>query len=290
MRLAYAQLALAMILVGANVGVSKLLAAALPIALILFLRCLMAVVVLWPLACALEGRVRPSPRALRNLALQALFGTAVYNAALLAGLRLTSALEGGMVLATLPAVVAMGSFFWLRERLAGRQWIAAALAGFGMASITLARLDAGGHGSLLGNFLIFLGVGGEAIYVLLAKRLAGTAPVITASLWMQVFSALTLLPFAAPDFSGIAALADPTLLALLVFHAMTASVISLLLWYNGLKRVPAGIAGVFTAFLPASAAVTAVLLLGERFGAVHAAGFALMMASVMLATWPRRAR
>jgi threonine/homoserine efflux transporter RhtA len=84
------------------------------------------------------------------------------------------------------------------------------------------------------------------------------APVITASLWMQVFSAIVMLPFAAPGFGAVAALTDPTLLALLLFHSLTASVLCLPLWYNGLKRVPAGIAGVFTAFLPASAAVTAV--------------------------------
>lgn len=288
MRLAYAQLAVSMILVGANVGVGKLLAAALPIALILFLRCVAAVILLWPLARATEGRVRLSRAVLRNLALQAFFGTALYNAALLAGLRLTSALEGGMVLASLPAVVAIGSFAWLRERLSGRQWLAAALAGLGMAAITLARVEGGGHGSALGNLLIFLGVCGEAVYVLLAKRIAGTVPVMTASLWMQVFSAIVLLPFAAPDFGAAAGLADPALLALLLFHALTASVVALLLWYYGLRRVPAGTAGVFTAFLPASAAVTAVLFLGERVGAVHLAGFALMMASVMLATWPRR--
>ncbi|TCH97895.1 DMT family transporter [Roseococcus sp. SYP-B2431] len=288
MRLAYAQLALSMILVGANVGVGKLLAATLPIALILFLRCVMAIIVLWPLALWLEGPARLPRQVLGNLALQALFGTALYNAALLAGLRLTSALEGGMVLATLPAVVAIGSFCWLRERLSGRQWIAAALAGFGMAAITLARVEGGGHGSALGNLLILLGVCGEAVYVLLAKRIAATMPVMTASLWMQIFSALVLLPFATPDFGAAAALADPALLSLLLFHALSASVIALMLWYYGLRRVPAGTAGVFTAFLPASAAVTAVLFLGESFGAIHVAGFALMMTSVILATWPRR--
>ncbi|MCU0886998.1 MAG: DMT family transporter [Rubritepida sp.] len=290
MILAYAQLALSMALVGANVGVAKLLAEQLPIALIAFLRCALAVAILWPLARWLDGRVRVSGAVKRNLFLQAVFGTAIYNAGLLAGLRLTSALEGGLVLATLPAAVALGSFLWLRERLAPRQWVAAGLAGLGMAAITLARLGGDGAGaSALGNLLVFLGVCGEAIYVLLAKRVVGLVPALTASLWMQVFSALVLLPFAAPGFGAVAALADPWLLGLLVFHAVTASVLCLLLWYAGLKRVPAGIAGVFTALLPASAAVTAVLFLGERFGAVHAAGFALMMASLLLATWPRRA-
>lgn len=286
--IAYSQLALAMILVGANVGVAKLLAEALPIALIAFLRCALAVLVLWPLARALDGRVRVSRPVLGNLLLQAIFGTAIYNAGLLAGLRHTSALEGGLVLATLPAVVALGSWLWLRERLSARQWLAAGLAGFGMAAITLARLDGGAVGSAVGNLLIFVAVCGEAIYVLLARRVAGAVPVITASLWMQVFSALVLLPFAAPGFGAIAALVEPRLLALLVFHSLTASVLCLLLWYAGLKRVPAGVAGVFTVFLPASAAVTAVLVLGESFGLIHAAGFALMLGSLLLATWPRR--
>ncbi len=112
--LAYGQLALAMMLVGANVGVAKVLADALPIAMIACLRCLLAVAVLWPLARMIEGRVRVPRAVKRNLLLQAIFGTAIYNAGLLAGLRFTSALEGGLVLATLPAVVALGSFFWLR--------------------------------------------------------------------------------------------------------------------------------------------------------------------------------
>ncbi|MBX9752339.1 MAG: DMT family transporter [Roseococcus sp.] len=275
-----------MILVGANVGVAKLLAEALPIAMIAFLRCLLAVAVLWPLARMIEGRVPVSAAVKRNLFLQAVFGTAIYNAGLLAGLRFTSALEGGLVLATLPAVVALGSFLWLRERLSARQWIAAGLAGFGMAAITLARLGGGGGGSALGNLLVFVGVCGEAIYVLLARRVAGAVPVFTASLWMQGFSALVLLPFAAPGFAAVSALADPGLAALLVFHSLTASVLCLLLWYAGLKRVPAGTAGVFTAFLPASAAVTAVLFLGESFGLIHLAGFVLMMGSLLLATWP----
>ncbi|WPB86227.1 DMT family transporter [Sediminicoccus rosea] len=290
MILAYGQLALAMILVGANVGVAKLLADALPIAMIACLRCALAVVVLWPLARMIEGRVSVPAAVKRNLFLQAVFGTALYNAGLLAGLRFTSALEGGLVLATLPAVVALGSFLWLRERLSARQWLAAGLAGFGMAAITLARLGGGGGGSALGNLLVFLGVCGEAIYVLLARRVAGAVPVITASLWMQAFSALFLLPFAAPGYAAIAALADPYLLGLLLFHSITASVLCLLLWYAGMKRVPAATAGVFTAFLPASAAVTAVLFLGEDFGLIHLAGFVLMMTSLLLATWPGRGK
>ena len=288
MRLAYLQLALSMALVGANVAVAKLLAEALPIALIAFLRCVLAMAVLFPLARWMDGPVQVPRDVAWNLALQAVFGTAIYNAGLLAGLRLTTALEGGLVLATLPAVVAIGGAVLLREKLPARQWSAVALAAGGMAAITVARTAGGEGGSLLGNLLVFGGVLGEAAYVLLARRIVGRVPVVTASLWMQGFSALVLLPFAAPGFGAVAALGDASLAALLVFHSLTASVICLLLWYAGLKRVPAGMAGVFTAFLPGTAALVAVTLLGEAFTLVHAAGFVLMMGSVAVATWPRR--
>ena len=287
--IAYGQLAASMALVGANVAVAKLLAEALPIALVAFLRCGLAVLVLLPLVAWRDGLVRVPPVVRRALFWQAVFGTAIYNAGLLAGLRLTSALEGGLVLASLPAGVALGSFLWLREALSPRQWLAAGLAGVGMAALTLARLGGlGGGGSGLGNLLVFVGVCGEAAYVLLARRVAGAVPVLTAALWMQAFSVLVLLPFALPGIGAVAALADPWLLGLLVFHSLTNSVLCLLLWYAGLRRVQAGVAGVFTLFLPASAALVAVVFLGEAFGAVHGLGFGLMLGSVLLATWPRR--
>jgi drug/metabolite transporter (DMT)-like permease len=288
--LAYAQLALSMALVGANVGVAKLLAEDLPVAMILGLRCALAIAVLWPLARAMEGRIGLDRSAAWNLALQAAFGTVLYNVALLAGLRLTTALEAGLILATLPAVVAVGGALWLREKLPPRQWAAVALAAFGMGALVIARVAAEGTGSALGNLLVFAGVCGEAMYVLLARRIAGRVPVVTASFWMQVFSLLMLLPLCLPVLGAASALADPQVASLLVFHSLTASVLCLLLWYAGMKRAPAGIAGVFTAFLPASAAAVAVGLLGEPFTAVHAAGFFLLMASLVLATWPDRRR
>jgi drug/metabolite transporter (DMT)-like permease len=286
--LAYLQLAASMMLTGANVAVGKLLADSLPIPMILGLRCLLAVAVLWPLARVLDGPCRVEGRQMWNLALQAAFGTVLYNTALLAGLRLTTALEAGLILATMPAVVAVGGALWLRERMAPRQWAAVALAAFGMAALVIARVAADGHGSALGNLLVFLGVVGEAMYVLLAKRLAGRLPVVTASLWMQGFSLLMLLPFCLPAIGAVAALAQPQVASLLVFHGLTTSVLCLLLWYSGLKRAAAGIAGVFTAFLPATAAAVAILVLGEPFTAVHAAGFVLLMTSLLLATWPAR--
>src|SRR5690349_19933151 len=117
MILAYAQLALSMALVGGNVVVARVLAQALPIPLLLFLRCVLACLILAP-AAVIGRRGALSFRAdAPSLAHQSAFGTVLYNVALLAGLRRTCALESGLVLATLPVVVAIGAWLLLDERL-----------------------------------------------------------------------------------------------------------------------------------------------------------------------------
>ncbi len=273
-----------MALVGANVAVAKLLAESLSVPMIAGLRCLIACAVLWPLARVIDGPVSVPRDVRKNLLWQAAFGTVLYNAALLAGLRLTGALEAGLVLATLPAVIALGGWLFLREALAPRQWAAVLLAAGGMGAIALAR-GGEGHGSLIGAGLVFVGVCGEAAYALLARRVAGRVPVVTASLWMQGFSVALLLPLCLTSLGDVAALGDARVAGLLVFHSLTASVLCLLLWYAGLKRVEAGVAGIFTAFLPGTAALVAILVLGETATIVHGLGFGLLLGSVVLATW-----
>ena len=288
MPLALAQLALTMMLVGANVVVGKLLAQALPVPTVLLLRCALATIVLLPLVVR-EGGRRPGPRALLNLALQAATGTVAYNMLLLAGLQRTGALQAGLVLSCLPAVVALAATALLGERLRPRRWLAALLAAGGMAALTFARSSAE-SGSLGGNALVFGAVLAETTWILLTRLNAAAVGLRRGAFWMQLFGLTMLAPIACGDALARlpSVLADPRLVALLVFHALTASVASVLLWYAGMRRVPANLAGIFTVLLPATAAALAVTVLGERFTAPLGAGFALMLGSILLATWPGR--
>ncbi len=272
-----------MALVGLNVVLVKLLATALPLPTLLAVRCLFAAAIL----LAWQGRAvlrLPPPAALLNLAAQAAIGTIAYNALLVLGLRRTGALEAGLVLATIPAVVAVGAWLWLRETLPARRAAAAVLAGLGMAAIALGR---GGvlEGALLGDLLVFGAVLAEAGYMLLAKR-AAAADAAYATFWMQALGGLMMAPFAV--LAGPGGLGNPSTAALLAFHSLTASVLAVVLWYAGLRRVPGGVAGVFGGLLPLTAGMAAIVLLGERPTAAHAAGAALMFASIALATYPAR--
>ncbi len=265
-----------MILVGANVPVGKLLAAELPVPVILFLRCLLACLVLAPM-----GRLaRPTRAAGWNLTLQALLGTVLYNVALLAGLRRTGALDAGLVLATLPAIVAVGAALFLRERLTRRSWLAVLLAAGGMAALASARPAS--SGTLAGDALVLVAVCGEAGYVLLAKRNSGRLSVISSTFWMQVASVMLLLPFAIPAIPHT--VLTWRLTGLLAFHGLTASVLAVLLWYGGLRRVPAATAGVFAGLLPLTAGILAIGLLGETPDAPQVIGAVLLLGSIAAAT------
>ena len=89
-----------------------------------------------------------------------------------------------------------------------------------------------------------------------------------------------------PDFAP--AFIPQSSWVLLVVYSIAASVVTVWLWMTGLKHVPAASAGIFTVFLPVSAAAVGVLFYGEAFTTAQVAAFALALGGVVLATWPAR--
>jgi len=274
---AYVALAASMMLVGANVVILKLLASHLPIFVILFLRATLATLLVAPFA---RLHHLPNRRVAGNLMLQAAFGTLAYNSLLLAGLQRTGAVQAGLVLATLPSVIALGAAIGLGERLDAGQWVAVGLAALGIAALA----HGGGGFSLAGDGLIFGAVCGEAIYALLARRAAGALPLFQAIFWMQAASAVFCLPLAL--FQLPHASFTPAIGILLIVHSLTTSLFALLLWYHGMKRVKAGVAGAFTALLPATATLAGVAVLGEAFTVADAVGFVVLLTSILLIVLP----
>ena len=76
---------------------------------------------------------------------------------------------------------------------------------------------------------------------------------------------------------------------LLVYYAITASVLSTWLWLTGLKHVPAHHAGVFTVALPLTSTAIGVGWLGETLTAGHGIAFAFAVAGIVLITTTKSA-
>jgi len=281
-----------MALVGSYVGLSKLLVAVFPIFLLAWLRFGIA-------AVAMAHWVRRSPgeapltRQERGLLFwESFLGNFLFSICMLYGVKLTSALAAGVTMAALPAVVALLSWATLKERITGRVWVAIVLAMLGIALLALARDGSGqpvDDAAPLGYALLIAAVFCEACYVVIGKRLTANITPRRISALINLWGLALVTPFGIWqalqfDFSSVGA--GPW--ALLVFYAVTASMVTVWLWMQGLRFVPAPQAGVFSVLLPVSAALIGVVVLGEAFTAAHGVAFACALAGLLLATWPRR--
>ena len=285
----FASLAAAMAIVGGYVGLSKLLVVVFPIFLLAWLRFGIAAVAMigWVRRGSSEPAIDTHDR--RLLFLESFLGNFLFSICMLYGVARSSALAAGVIMAAIPGVVAILSRIFLRERIAPRVVMGIACAVVGIALVSFSKTDSSNTGSLTGTLLLVGAVICEACYVVIGKRLTGNVSPRRISaivnLWgLTLVTPLGLWQALRFDFSVV----RPGIWALLVFYAFAASIITVWLWMTGLRRVPASSAGVFSVFLPITAAAVGVLLLGEHFSGVQAMAYGVALAGVVLATWPSR--
>jgi drug/metabolite transporter (DMT)-like permease len=288
--LAYASLAASMGLVGAYVGLSKLLVAAFPIFLLAWLRFGIAALAMVHWVRRAPGEAALSPRDRVLLFWESFLGNFLFSICMLFGVALTSAIAAGVVMSAIPAAVALLARIFLGERIRGRVMAAIGCAALGIALLALAKSPEGegaAPASPLGYALLLGAVFCEASYVVIGKRLAAKVSPRRISalinLWgLALVTPLGLWQASSFDFAGVSG----PVWGLLLFYSIAASVVTVWLWMHGLRHVPAPQAGVFAVMLPVSAALVGVVFLGERFGALHLVAFALAVAGLLLATWP----
>lgn len=299
--LAYGCLALSMSLVGSYVALTKPLATVLPVFLLAWLRFGIGGLAMahWLKKPASEPPMTGQTR--RLLFIESFLGNFLFTLCMIYGVSMTSAVSAGVIMASIPAVVALMSWAILRERIGLRIWfaIACAAAGIGLLALANPGHPAPASGDLasaaasskawLGHLLLMGAVLCEAAYSVVGKMLTQTLGPkrITSliNLWgfalstpMGVYVAWSF------DFSAVAW----NMWLLMVFYALAACMWTVWLWMTGLKVVPAAQGGVFTVLLPVSAAVAGVVVLGESLGSMQLLALGIALAGVVLATLPAR--
>ncbi|POR49124.1 threonine/homoserine efflux transporter RhtA [Paraburkholderia eburnea] len=279
-----------MLLVGSNVGIGKTIVAFLPVELFALLRFVIALAVLWPLLRLARMR-RVKRDEWLNLFLQALFGTFGFTLLMLGGVHRTSAVAAGVITSTIPAVVALFSWLFLRERPDARAFASIALAIVGIAVINLAHADPAASmgtanpGSFTGNLMVLGAVCCESLYVILSRRLTQTLAPLEICAYTHLFGFLLMLPVGLSGaFSFDYASVPVGIWGLVLWYGLSASVFSFVLWMMGIRHVPGSIAGVFTAVLPVAAAVYGMVFLGERPTPAHGVALACVIAGIALAS------
>ena len=300
--LAYACLALSMALVGSYVALSKPLAAIFPVLLLAWLRFGIGGVAMLHWLKKPPDEPPLTPRTRRLLFLESFLGNFLFTLCMITGVKLTTAVSAGVILAAIPAAVAVLSWLFLRERVAARVWAGVVCAVLGIALVALSKQElpapfpsalapsGAAHLAWLGNLLLIGAVLCEASYAVIGKSLTASLSPRRISALINGWGFVLSTPFGLWlawrfDFGAVPA----SMWVLLVFYALAACMWTVWLWMTGLKSVPAAQAGVFTVLLPISAAAVGVVALGERLSTLQLLAYGVALTGVLLATLPSRA-
>ena len=292
--LAYGCLTLSMVLTGSYVALSKPLVAALPVFLLAWMRFGIAAVAMLPWLRKPADEPPLTPRTRRLLFLESFLGNFLFSICMLYGVSMTSAVSAGVVMASIPAVIALMSWAFLRERIGSRMWLAAGCAVLGLGLLAFSRAgpssSAGpGHGTQwLGILLVFGAVLCEGFYAVIAKKLSGSLTPKRISALINLWGFALMTPFGLYfavgfDFAGVSG----STWLLLVFYALAASMGTVWLWMTGTRHLPASQGGIFTVMLPISAAMVGVLVLGETLTGLQLLAFGVALLGIVL-TWNHR--
>lgn len=218
----------------------------------------------------------------------AVLGIAAFNTLVYLGLQSTTAINGLLMQSTMPVLIMALSFLVLGERITARQGLGVVVSMAG-AVVVITRGDLGALTGLAlnrGDLLILLAVLGYAGYSVLLRR----RPAMGAMSFLAVTfgaGALMLLPLAVWEAMVGGRVLDinhTTTILAVGYVAVFPSILSYLCFNRGVQLVGANRAGLFIHLLPLFGTLLAVAVLGETLQPAHAAGMALILGGIALAT------
>lgn len=266
---------------GGSIAATQPVLAHVPPATLAFLRALIALGVLWPLAT----RTGVGPARGRVPALMGLSGVALFGLCQNVGLRYADVATASLIQGAIPILTVLVAALVLGERLSGPRLTGVVASLGGVAALVL-----GGGSDLglaaLGNLLPLASAVSFAAYTVLGRRaFAGGALALLAG--AMRYAVLGLLPVAAVELA-LVGMAAPTLrdLLLVLYLGAGCSALAFALAAYGLRHLEAGQAAVFGNLKPLLGLALAAVFLDARLTPGHLASGTVVLAGVWLATRP----
>ncbi|MEL6406556.1 MAG: DMT family transporter [Chloroflexota bacterium] len=284
---AYLNLATAMTLVGSSVVVGKIVVTDFPIFMALTIRFAIALPPLLVFTYRHHTIEVPSRRLLMQMFLQALTGVFLFNILLLAGLKLTTAAQSGLLGSTTPALIAVFGWLLLHEHVRTYEWIGIALTVAGVLVVNGIDVSTDDMRSLnsatvIGNLLVLGAFTCEALFTVFRKTSSEIPPLMGAT-WVTSFGLLLCLPIGLFqlvqfDLSTI----NINHVLVLLYYGLFVSALAYVLWFRGLEHASTSAAGILSSMLPISAVILSALILSEPITHKHLMGLVLVLSAIGL--------
>ncbi len=151
-------LASSMALVGSYVALSKPLALIFPVFLLAWLRFGIGAVAMLRWLKKPSSEIAMTAQIQWLIFLESFLGNFLFTLCMITGVSLTSAVSAGVIMSAIPAVVALLSWLFLRERIGLRIWAAVLCGAVGIGMLSLAKAPVAStpqDHAWLGNLLVF---------------------------------------------------------------------------------------------------------------------------------------
>lgn len=283
---AYILLALVSLFWAGNQVVGRAMAGTVPPITLGFIRWALATLILLPFAWSSLKADWPVVRAnLAFLAFLGMIGGGAINTLSYIGLNYTTAMNALILNSAAPVFIVLFCVLIFRDHITARQWAGIAISIMGVLAVVL-RGDFTMLADLSlnrGDLLVIAGMACWGVYTALLRKRPPIAPLSFAAATFAAAAVMNLPLAAGEALTGHLPHATAAAAVAFVYVGIFPSVLAYLFFNRGVELIGASRAGVFTHLVPLFGAVLAIVLLGERPGLYHAAGFALILAGIWLA-------
>ena len=259
---AHLALVLAMVVWGSSFTFLKIAIAVMHPMQVIFLRLLVGSIALLPFVFWLLKGVRYQAGDWKWLLAMALFEPCLYFVFEGMAMKYTSATQAGLVTSVLPLMIAAGAWFFLREKIAGRQWLGFCLAVGGVLWISLhSTVTTNAPNPPLGNFLEFLAILSATGYTLLAKHLSHRYHPFFLTAMQTLLGTLFFLPLAA--LQPIPTSFDTQAIQAIIYMGLVVSLGAYGLYNLALSKLSATVVSTYINLIPIFSLLFAMLFLNE---------------------------
>ena len=279
---------LAMLCWAASIVVVKDAAGVVPPATMSFLRCLLAMAILYPM-CHRNLRAQ-WPLMRKHWKIIGLLGGLLFiggNGMLFLGLQFTSAINAALINSAEPVIIVAVAWIMFRDRLTFIQWLGVVISligviyliGQGEMNVLLdLRLNAG-------DLFIVISIITWAFYSVLMRLVPGELDRLNLVFGILMAGATLLFPFWILE--NIYYAPTPLIWATVwttAFNAIFASILALFWWNHAIEGLGPGRAGLFIHLIPVYTVVLAMAFLGEELFDFHMIGIGLIAVGIFLTT------
>ncbi|MDF0726368.1 DMT family transporter [Cytobacillus sp. S13-E01] len=261
-------------------------------ATVAFLRFFGAAVLLFPIMWIMEKkRVKPTLKDYGLFAILGLTGIAIYNICFFLASKYAPVIKSSLFIASNPVLIVLLSGLFLKETITKNNIIGMIIALTGVTFIIT-------EGQLLSLFQlgfepidwVLLGaVISWALYSVVGKIVLKKYSSVVSTTYAVAFGTLFLLPFALVEttWQDVRLATFDAWLAI-AHMSVFVTVISFIMYYQGIKEIGAAKASIFINVMPVSAVLMATLLLGETFTLAHGIGALFVLSGVYVGTNTRK--